>query len=63
MWGAWNDLGVIAFKKQDYIEAERCFKKAKECIGQYSHEIHRKKLEENLRTIEILRNQGKLVTA
>jgi glycosyltransferase involved in cell wall biosynthesis len=52
LWAAWNDLGVIAFKRHKMDEAEKCFKRAKELLPEFVNPSHKKKLEENLIAIE-----------
>jgi glycosyltransferase involved in cell wall biosynthesis len=52
LWGAWNDIGVIKFNSGAFVEAKEAFLKASQNIGNNSHPSHKKKIEENLKSIE-----------
>lgn len=53
LWGAWNDIGVILFNRAQYDEAHEAFTKAKMNIGNNSHPSHIKKIDDNLKAIEL----------
>lgn len=52
-WKALNDMAVILWKCGKQAEAIKYIRRAKECMGDTIHVVHKQKVEQNLRSLQV----------